>query len=95
MNDLITILNTNNIKYEAGDYAGEKSIVIKKNKFKIEVYIDNKGKYVSDLQNIPYTWGVMGQTTLKGIIEDIEKYLNIKIQYSQTNIFDFIKEDEE
>lgn len=50
MNDLIVLLDTNNIKYEIGDYAGRKSIVIKKNKHKIEIYIDNKGCYVSDLQ---------------------------------------------
>lgn len=91
MDDLIVLLDTNNIKYENGDYAGHKSIVIKKNKHKIEIFIDSKGCYVSDLQKVPYTWGVMGSTTLNGILNDLEKYLGIKIQYSQTNIFDFIR----
>ncbi|MBR4260660.1 MAG: hypothetical protein IKQ33_01735 [Clostridia bacterium] len=94
MNDLIVLLDTNNIKYEIGDYAGIKSIVIKKNKHKIKIYIDNKRCYVSDLQKMPYTWGRMSSTTLEEIIKDLKDYLGIDIKYNQTNIFDFIRSDD-
>lgn len=87
MSELISILETNNIKYEYGDYAGEKSIVIKKNKHQIEIYED-KGRLVSDLQKVPYTWGRMGSTTLEDILEDLRDYLKINIKFIQTSIFD-------
>ena len=73
---LIELLNKNKIKYEVGDYAGHKSIIIKRNKYKMEIYY-NKG-FVSDLQKIPYTWGKMGSTTLSNIINDLKEYLLIK-----------------
>lgn len=90
MDELISLLEFNNVKYEHGDYAGHKSIIIKKNKYQLEIFRDKKG-YVSDLQRIPYLWGKMGSTTLEEILEDLKDFLGIKIKYSQTNIFDFIE----
>lgn len=85
--ELVNILEINNIKYEYGDYAGKKSIVIKKNKHKIEIY-ESKDRLVSDLQRVPYTWGRMGRTTLEDILEDLRDYLKIDIKFIQTSIFD-------
>ena len=71
MTELENLLNANGIKYEYGDYAGYKSIVIKKNKHQIEIFKDENGKYVSDLQKVPYTWGRMGSTTIEEIKNDL------------------------
>lgn len=86
MNELLKILNENNVKYSISDYAGYKSIVIKKNGYKIEVFKKDKG-YVSDLQKIPYTWGRMGSTTIDDIFDDLRKFLNINITSSQLSLF--------
>lgn len=74
MKELISILDLNNIKYDFSDYAGHESIVIKNKHYKLEIYYDNG--YVSDLQRVPYSWGIMGSTTLDSIIEDLEKYFD-------------------
>lgn len=87
MQELIKILDNNDINYSFGDYAGHKSIVIKGNKHKIEIYKDERG-YVSDLQKIPYSWGRMGSTTIKDILEDLEEYLKKDIKYMQLNLFE-------
>ena len=80
MEKLIKILNSNNIKYSHGKYAGYESIVIKKNKYQLEIYKSDDGHYVSDLQRVPYTWGRMGSTTLEWIISDLKDYLNINLE---------------
>lgn len=86
MDELLKILNDNGIKYSISDYAGEESVVIKKNKYQLEIYKKDTG-YVSDLQKVPYTWGRMGSTTLDGIIEDLKEYLGIDIANSQLSMF--------
>lgn len=86
MQELLEILNDNGIKYSVSDYAGYESIVIKKNKYQLEIYKDDKG-YVSDLQRVPYTWGRMGSTTIDGILEDLRNFLGINITSSQLSIF--------
>lgn len=92
MEELLKILNDNKIKYSISDYAGYESIVIKKNKYQLEIYKSEEGHYVSDLQKVPYTWGRMGSTTIDEIFEDLKKFLGINITKQQTNIFDFIGE---
>lgn len=87
MQELIQILDSNNISYSNGDYAGHKSIVIKGNKHVLEIYQDGK-RLVSDLQQVPYNWGRMGSTTLEEILNDLENYLKKEIKYMQLNIFD-------
>lgn len=86
MQELLEILNDNGIKYSVSDYAGYESIVIKKNKYQLEIFKDDKG-YVSDLQRVPYTWGRMGSTTIDGILEDLRNFLGINITSSQLSIF--------
>lgn len=86
MQELLEILNDNSIKYSISDYAGYESVVIKKNKYKLEIYKNDKG-YVSDLQKVPYTWGRMGSTTIDGILEDFRTFLGINITNSQLCIF--------
>lgn len=86
MKDLFKVLDNNNIKYLFSDYAGYESIVIKGNKYKIEIYKNEKG-FVSDLQKIPYTWGRMGSTTFDVILEDLRDYLNINITNLQLSLF--------
>lgn len=79
MEDLIDLLDKNNIKYTYSKYGYDSdSIVVKKNKYKIEIYYDNG--YVSDLQRVPYTWGCMGNTTLDMIIDYLRNYLKIEIK---------------
>ena len=91
MNELINLLETNNIKYEKSTYGyNDECIIIKGNKYQLEIYCDNQG-LVRDLHNIPYTWGMMGSTTLEDILKEVEDYLMIKINYSQTTIFDFME----
>lgn len=87
MQELIQILENNNISYSNDEYAGHKSIVIKGNKYKLEIYEDSN-RLVSDLQQVPYNWGRMGSTTLEEILEDLEKYLMKDVKYMQLNIFD-------
>lgn len=87
MQELIKILNENGIRYSMSDYAGYESIVIKKNRYQLEIYKDEKGHYVSDLQKVPYTWGRMGSTTIDEIFEDLRKYLGINITSSQMYLF--------
>ncbi len=87
MQELLKILNDNGIKYSMSDYAGYESVVIKKNKYQLEIYKDEKG-YVSDLQKVPYTWGRMGSTTIDDILEDLRNFLGINITCSQLSIFD-------
>lgn len=86
MQELLEILNDNGIKYSVSDYAGYESVVIKKNKYQLEIFKDDKG-YVSDLQRVPYTWGRMGSTTINGILEDLRNFLGINITSSQLSIF--------
>jgi hypothetical protein len=86
MQELLEILNDNGIKYSVSDYAGYESVVIKKNKYQLEIFKDDKG-YVSDLQRVPYTWGRMGSTTIDGILEDLRNFLGINITSSQLSIF--------
>lgn len=45
-------------------------------------------------KKMPYTWGRMGSTTLEEIIKDLKDYLDIDVKYNQTNIFDFIRNDD-
>lgn len=87
MNELLKLLNYNNIKFLISDYAGNESIVIKKNNYKIEIY-EHKKILVSDLQKVPYTWGRMGSTTLNDILDDLKSYLNIYIDNVQLSLFD-------
>lgn len=86
MEKLLDLLNNNNVKYYLSDYAGKESILIRKNKYKIEIYKDGN-YYVSDLQRVPYTWGVMGTTTLEYIVEDLKNYLEINITSNQLKLF--------
>ena len=86
MQELLEILNDNGIKYSVSDYAGYESVVIKKNKYQLEIFKDDKG-YVSDLQRVPYTWGRMGSTTIDGILKDLRHFLGINITSSQLSIF--------
>ena len=86
MQELLEILNDNGIKYSVSDYAGYESVVIKKNKYQLEIFKDDKG-YVSDLQRVPYTWGRMVSTTINGILEDLRNFLGINITSSQLSIF--------
>lgn len=86
MQELLEILNDNGIKYSVSDYAGHESVVIKKNKYRLEIFKDDKG-YVSDLQRVPYTWGRMGSTTIDSILEDLRNFLGINITSSQLSIF--------
>ena len=86
MQELLKILNDNGIKYSMSDYAGYESVVIKKNKYQLEIYKNEKG-YVSDLQKVPYTWGRMGSTTIDDILEDLRDFLGINITCSQLSIF--------
>ena len=91
MKELINLLEINNIKYQHSVYGyNNKSILIKKNKYQIEVFEDEQG-LASDLQKVPFTWGKMGSTTLEDVLEDLKGYLGIDIKYEQTNIFDFIE----
>lgn len=93
MKELINLLEANNIRYQHSVYGyNDKSIIIKKNKYQLEVYEDKEG-LVSDLQKVPYTWGRMGSTTLNGVLVDLKEYLGIEIKYNQANIFDFIGEN--
>ena len=82
MDELINILNKNNIKYTLSKYGDEDdSIVIKKNKWKMEIYYDyENNRYVRDLQKVPYTFGEMGDTPLNEIIEELKEYLKIDIK---------------
>lgn len=86
MEELLKILKDNGVKYSISDYAGYESIVIKKNKYQLEVFKDEKG-YVSDLQKVPYTWGRMGATTIDDIFDDLREFLNINITSSQLSLF--------
>lgn len=87
MNELLKILNYSCIDYSISDYAGNESILIKKNKYQIEIYYKYNIGYVRDLHNIPYTWGIMGSTTLSEIIEDLKEYLKIDITNLQLSLF--------
>ncbi len=79
MEKLIKILDSNNIKYSYGKYVGHESIVIKKNKYKLEIFKD-ENVYVSDLQQGQYGFSKMGSTTLELIISDLKDYLNINLE---------------
>lgn len=87
MLELLNILNQNNIKYSYGKYANEyDSIIIKKNKYKIEIFED-QDCLVSDLQQIPYTWGIMGSTCINEILHDLSYYLKIDVTVTQLSLF--------
>ena len=91
MKELIKLLKDNKIKYSISDYAGYECIVIKKNKYEIEIFEDEEG-WVSDLHKVPYTWGRMGATSLDYIFKDLREFLDIDLNKQQTNIFDYIGE---
>lgn len=77
MKELVNLLQQNNIEYINSSYADKKSIIIRKNGYQIEIYYKNG--FVSDLHKIPYTWGIMGSTSISEIIYHLEHYLKIKI----------------
>ena len=84
MKYLVDLLKINKIKYTEGFYTNEPSIIIKNNKYKIEIFYDSFSKeLVSDLQRIPYTWGRMGSTSIEGIINDLNEYLGIEVKINE------------